>query len=127
MSAIAATMMLIAAQAAPALPERFADVARTQDMVRLCAKLDSAPATRARVARARTAATAVLTRARGAGRAADVAQGQRDWAALRGDVDTSCIVGPGETGRTAYADLITDYERATRDAGKALSSLPKGR
>ena len=127
MSAIAATMMIIAAQAAPALPERFADIARTQDMVRLCAKLDRAPATRARVARAHMAANTVLTRARSVRRAADVAQGRRDWAALRGDVDTSCIVGPGETGRTAYADLITDYERATRNAGTALSSLPKGR
>lgn len=120
-------LALLAVQAAPTLPERFRDLAAAQDMVGTCAKLDPSPAMRARVSKARAAAAAVIARARATGRGADADRGQRDWSAMRDDVDTSCIVGPGETRRSAYADLVTRYEQVARDTRAALASTNKGR
>lgn len=126
MNVLLSPVLLLAAQVAPP-PARFVDLARTQDMARRCVRLDPSPAARARLARASTAANSVVTRPRASRQAEAVAQGQRDWSAMRDGVDTSCIVGPGETGRSAYADLLTDYETAIRAAGAGLSSNAKGR
>lgn len=112
---------LLALQA-PTLPDRFRDLAQAEQQVAKCAHLDRSSATVARVKRARAAAQAVYARDLVAATA-----GRRAWAAMRDGVDDSCIVGPTETGRSSYRDMIAHYEHTTRDVAAALRASGKGR
>ncbi|WP_294298580.1 hypothetical protein [uncultured Sphingomonas sp.] len=112
---------LLALQA-PTLTDRFRDLAQAEQQVARCAHLDRSPATLARVRRASSAAAAVSARARTAATA-----GKRAWVAMRDGVDDSCIVGPTETGRSSYRDMIAHYEQTTRDVAAALRASGKGR
>lgn len=112
---------LLALQA-PTLTDRFRDLAQAEQQVAKCAHLDRSRATHTRLRRARAAAAAVSARAASAATA-----GKRAWIAMRDHVDDSCIVGPGETGRGSYRDMIAHYEHMTRDAATALRASGKGR
>lgn len=104
------------------LTDRFRDLAQAEQQVAKCAHLDRSPATLARVKRARTTAAAVSARAKSAATA-----GKRAWVAMRDGVDDSCIVGPQETNRSSYRDMVAHYEQTTRDAAAALRTSGKGR
>ncbi|WP_294338097.1 hypothetical protein [uncultured Sphingomonas sp.] len=112
---------LLALQA-PTLTDRFRDLAQAEQQVARCAHLDRGPATLARVKRARSAAAAVFARAKSAATA-----GKRAWIAIRDGVDDSCIVGPGETNRSSYRDMVAYYEQTTRDVAAAIRTFGKGR
>ncbi|URW75154.1 hypothetical protein M9980_11435 [Sphingomonas donggukensis] len=108
-------LALLATPTAPSLSERFQALAQAEHMVRKCASLDRSAATIARAKRSHAAAAAVSARARAA-----AAEGRRTWTAMQGQVDDSCIVGPRETPRRSYRDLLDQYERTTRDIARDL-------
>ncbi|KQN25095.1 hypothetical protein ASE86_02195 [Sphingomonas sp. Leaf33] len=115
-------LVILLALQAPTLTDRFRDLAAAEQQAAKWAHLDRRPATLARIKSARAAAAAVSARAKPAATA-----GRRAWIAMRDGVDDSCIVGPTETGRSSYRDMIAHYEQTTRDVAAALRASGKGR
>ncbi|WP_333836856.1 hypothetical protein [Novosphingobium sp.] len=99
---------------------------QSRDMATNCLRLDRSRQALASYRSALRRYDGVVTTMRGGSAAAMLAKARQRWKSSRADVDTSCIVGPQETPRTAYASLISDFDRATAAVRRMLAAGPGG-
>ena len=104
------------------LSERLFELELSRYMATKCRKLDRSGKASSAYGSALRNYSSVVADAKKTGRAAFVAAARRRLNTASGEVDTSCIVGPQETPRMAYASLLSDFGHATNAVRHMLSA-----